>query len=56
MELLGSRIYHFTRVYGLMDMQDDARQACAIGVHRAIAAYDPGQACFTTFVMWQLRG
>ena len=56
MHLLGGRIYHFTRVYGLMDMQDDARQACAIGVHRAIAAYDPAQARFTTFVTWQLRG
>lgn len=56
MELLGSRIYHFTRVYGLMDMPDDARQACAIGIHRAIAAYDPAKARFSTFVTWQLRG
>jgi hypothetical protein len=56
MELLGTQIYHFTRVYGLMDMQDDARQACAISVHRAIAAYDLAKARFTTFVMWQLRG
>lgn len=56
MELLGGRIYHFTRIYGLMDMPDDARQACAIGVHRAIAAYDPAKARFTTFVTWQLRG
>lgn len=56
MHLLGGRIHHFTRVYGLMDMPDDARQACAIGVHRAIAAYDPAQARFTTFVTWQLRG
>lgn len=56
LQLLGGRIYHFTRVYGLMDMQDDARQACAIGIHRAIGAYDPAQARFTTFVTWQLRG
>ncbi len=25
LQLLGGRIDHFTRVYGLMDMQDDAR-------------------------------
>lgn len=56
MHLLGGRIHNLTRVYGLMDMQDDARQVCAIGIHRAIAAYDPFQARFTTFVTWQLRG
>ncbi len=56
LDLLAGRIHHFTRLYGLMDMQDDARQACAIGVHRAIAAYDPAKARFTTFVTWQLRG
>ena len=56
LNMLAGRIYHFTRLYGLMDMQDDARQACAIGVHRAITDYDPAQARFTTFVTWQLRG
>ena len=56
MHLLAGRIYHLTRTYGLMDMPDDARQVCAIGIHRAIAAYDPAQARFTTFVTWQLRG
>lgn len=56
MHLLAGRIHHFTRVYGLLDMQDDARQACAIGIHRGIAGYDPARARFTTFVTWQLRG
>lgn len=56
MRLLGSRIQYFTRQYGLDDMPDDAWQACAIGAHRAIEAYDRDQASFTTLVNWQLRG
>lgn len=55
MQLIAPRIRHFTRAYGLLDMADDAHQACAIGVHRAICDYDPGRARFTTFVNWQLR-
>lgn len=55
MRLIAPRIRHFTRVYGLVDMADDAEQACAIGVHRAICDYDPARALFTTFVNWQLR-
>ena len=55
MQLIAPRIRHFTRTYGLADMADDARQACAIGVHRAICDYDPARARFTTFVNWQLR-
>lgn len=55
MQLIAPRIRHFTRAYGLIDMVDDARQACAIGVHRAICDYDPERARFTTFVNWQLR-
>ncbi|WP_066559283.1 sigma factor [Croceicoccus bisphenolivorans] len=55
LQLIAPRIRHFTRAYGLTDMADDARQACAIGVHRAICDYDPERARFTTFVNWQLR-
>lgn len=56
LKLLAPRIRHFVRAYGLGDWREDAEQACAIGVHRAIAAYDPAKARFTTFVTWQLRG
>lgn len=55
MQLIAQRIRHFTQAYGLLDMADDARQACAIGVHRAICDYDPKRARFTTLVNWQLR-
>ncbi len=54
--LIAPRIRHFIRAYGLYDWREDAEQACAIGVHRAILAYDPAKARFTTFVTWQLRG
>ena len=56
LRLIAPRIRHFTRAYGLTDWCDDAAQACAIGVYRAILAYDPGKARFTTFVNWLLRG
>ncbi len=56
MRLIAPRVRHFIRAYGLADMAEDAAQACAIGVHRAIGAYDPSRARFTTFVNWQLRG
>lgn len=56
MTLIAPRIRHFTRAYGLLDMADDAHQACAIGLHRALESYDPAKARFTTFVNWQLRG
>lgn len=56
LRLIAPRVRHFTRAYGLVDMAEDAAQACAIGLHRAILAYDPGRARFTTFVNWQLRG
>lgn len=55
-KLLGPRIRHFIRQYGLTGHWEDAEQCCAIGVHRAIQVYDPGKAQFTTFVNWQLRG
>lgn len=56
LKLIAPRIRHFIRAYGLGDMREDAEQACAIGVHRAIAGYDSDKARFTTFVTWQLRG
>jgi hypothetical protein len=56
LKLIGPRIRHFIRQYGLATYWEDAEQCCAIGVHRAIQAYDPEKAQFTTFVNWQLRG
>ncbi|WP_375421012.1 sigma-70 family RNA polymerase sigma factor [uncultured Sphingomonas sp.] len=56
LKLVAPRIRHFIRQYGLIAHWDDAEQCCAIGVHRAIQAYDPSKAQFTTFVNWQLRG
>jgi RNA polymerase sigma-32 factor len=56
LRLLSPRFRHFTRQYGLGAHWDDAEQCCAIAVHRAIEAYDPEKAQFTTFVNWQIRG
>ncbi|WP_336987570.1 sigma-70 family RNA polymerase sigma factor [Altererythrobacter aquiaggeris] len=56
LRLLAPRIRHFIGRYGLLDLREDAEQACAIAVHRAIAEYDKAKARFTTFVNWQLRG
>lgn len=54
--LIAPRIRHFIRQYSLVAHWHDAEQVCAIAVHRAIAAYDPEKAKFTTFVNWQIRG
>ncbi|WP_181951794.1 sigma-70 family RNA polymerase sigma factor [Sphingobium fluviale] len=56
LRIIAPRIRHFIKQYGLTAHWDDAEQVCAIGVHRAIEAYDPDKAMFTTFVNWQLRG
>ena len=56
LKLIAPRIRHFIRQYGLAAHWDDAEQAAAIGVHRAIEAYEPEKAQFTTFVNWQIRG
>ena len=56
LKLIAPRIRHFIRQYGLAAHWDDAEQCCAIAVHRAIEAYDPTKAQFTTFVNWQIRG
>ena len=56
LRLLSPRFRHFIRQYGLGNHWDDAEQCCAIAVHRAVEAYDPEKAQFTTFVNWQIRG
>lgn len=56
LKLIAPRIRHFIRQYGLAAHWDDAEQCCAIAVHRAIQAYEPDKAQFTTFVNWQIRG
>lgn len=56
LKLIAPRIRHFIRQYGLIGHWDDAEQCCAIAVHRAIQAYAPEKAQFTTFVNWQIRG
>ena len=56
LRLLAPRFRHFIRQYGLGNHWDDAEQCCAIAVHRAVEAYDPEKAQFTTFVNWQIRG
>ena len=56
LKIAAPRIRHFIRQYGLSAFHEDAEQVCAIAVHRAIEAYDPTKAKFTTFLNWQIRG
>lgn len=56
LKLLAPRIRHFIRAYRLLDHQEDAEQACAIGVIRALQDHDPDRGRFTTLVNWLLRG
>ncbi|MBB3032451.1 sigma factor [Alteriqipengyuania lutimaris] len=56
LKIAAPRIRHFIRQYGLSAHHEDAEQVCAIAVHRAIEAYDPTKAKFTTFLNWQIRG
>ncbi|GAB5349231.1 sigma factor [Alteriqipengyuania sp. 357] len=56
LKIAAPRIRHFIRQYGLGNHYEDAEQVCAIAVHRAIEAYDPTKAKFTTFLNWQIRG
>ena len=56
LKIAAPRIRHFIRQYGLAAHYEDAEQVCAIAVHRAIEAYDPTKAKFTTFLNWQIRG
>ena len=54
--LLAPRIASLIRRYGLGDMREDAEQAAAIGVYRALCGFDPARARFSTHVTWQIRG
>ena len=54
--MLRPRIRSLVMRYGLADLREDAEQACAIAVHRALDSYDPSRARFTTHVTWQMRG
>lgn len=56
LKMLQPRIHHLIRTYGLGDLREDAQQACAVGVFRALESYDPSQARFATHATWQLRG
>lgn len=56
LKVAAPRIRHFIRQYGLSMHYEDAEQVCAIAVHRAIGAYNPTLAKFTTFLNWQIRG
>lgn len=56
LELLHPRIARLIRQYRLEDLREDAEQAAAIGVHRALLTYDPAKASFATHATWQMRG
>lgn len=56
LQLLEPRIAWLTRRYGLTAMREDAAQACAIGIHRAVQDWDPDKARFVTLAHWQMRG
>lgn len=54
--LMRPRIARLVRQYGLGDMAEDAHQVAAIGLHRALASFDPARAQFVTHAGWQMRG
>lgn len=54
--LLEPTILRLSRRYGLIHLADDARQACRIGIFRAVCEWDAGRASFMTLVHWQMRG
>lgn len=56
MALMAPRVARIIRQYRLEDMREDAGQAAAIGVHRALATFVPGKASFATHATWQVRG
>lgn len=56
LDLLAATISSLIRRYRLDDVGEDARQAAAIGVHRALQSFDPVKARFGTYVTWQIRG
>lgn len=55
-DLLSARVSYLVSRYRLGDLQADAEQACAIGIHRALKTYEPAKASFSTHVTWQMRG
>ncbi len=54
--LLSPRIARLIRQYRLDDLREDAEQAAAIGLHRALTSFDPDKAGFGTHATWQIRG
>lgn len=54
--LLSPRIAGLIRQYRLDDMYEDAHQAAALGVHRALTSYNSDKASFGTHATWQIRG
>ena len=56
MAMLEPRIAWLTRRYGLGNWREDAAQACAIGIYRAVGSWEPERAGFSTLVHWQMRG
>ncbi|MEM6908431.1 MAG: sigma factor [Pseudomonadota bacterium] len=54
--LLSPRIGRLIMRYRLNDLREDAEQAAALGVHRALRDYDPAKASFVTHATWQVRG
>ena len=53
--LAAPRVRYFIRRYGLVGATEDAEQAGAIALHRAVETYDPLRARFTTHVNWRIR-
>ncbi|MEL6528876.1 MAG: sigma factor [Pseudomonadota bacterium] len=56
MDLLAARVSRLIRQYHLSDLSEDAAQVAAIGVHRALATFDPAKARFSTYATWKIRG
>ncbi len=54
--LMLPRIKRLIVQYRMLDIADDAQQAAAIGVYRALQTYDPAKASFVTHATWQMRG
>ncbi len=54
--LMSPRVARLIRQYRLGDMREDAEQAAAIGLHRALTTFEPAKAQFSTHATWQIRG
>ncbi|MDY7097358.1 MAG: sigma factor [Pseudomonadota bacterium] len=55
-ELMQSRIHALINRYRLHDLREDAEQAAAIGLLKAIETFDQTKASFVTHAAWQIRG